>query len=188
MGGQIAEKLTFGDITNGASGDIRQATSIARRMVRDWGMGEMGFVFYSSGDGEYSMKNDYSEEVGKKLDLEVRKLIDQQYKVATDILTKYQDQLKLLSETLLERETMSAHEVYELLDLQHMMEADEEEFDKKLEQSLANVDSSKVLKVEAQEDQDPELKESLTEEEISDSDKTKTSEDTHDCLDSENKA
>ncbi|WDE96582.1 ATP-dependent zinc metalloprotease FtsH [Lentisphaera profundi] len=137
MGGQVAEKLTFGDITNGASGDIQQATNLARRMVRDWGMGEMGFIHYSSGDGEYSMKNDYSEEVAKKLDIEVRSIIDTQYEVATKILTEYQDQLKLLSETLLERETMSANEVYELLDLQDMMEADEDEFDKKLEQSLS---------------------------------------------------
>ena len=189
MGGQIAEKLTFGDITNGASGDIRQATNIARRMVRDWGMGEMGFVYYSSGDGEYSMKNDYSEEVGKKLDLEVRKLIDEQYQVATDILIKYQDQLKLLSETLLERETMSAHEVYELLDLQHMMEADEEAFDKKLEQSLAKVDSSKVLdEDESKEDKDSESNDSSSDEETSESDKTETSEDKNDSLDSESKA
>jgi cell division protease FtsH len=136
MGGQIAEKLTFGDITNGASGDIRQATNIARHMIRDWGMGDMGFVYYGGGDSEYAMKNEYSEEIGSQLDNEVRKIIDDQYKIATDILTEHQDQLKLLSETLLERETMSAKEVYELLGLQDMMEADEEEFDKKLKESL----------------------------------------------------
>jgi cell division protease FtsH len=160
MGGQIAEKITFGDITNGASGDIQQATNIARRMVRDWGMGEMGFIYYSSGDGEYSMKNDYSEEVGKSLDIEVRKIIDTQYQVATDILTEHQDQLKLLSETLLERETMSANEVYELLDLQDMMEADEEAFDKKLERSLEKENMSESADDNSIVDENPdELKE-----------------------------
>ena len=120
MGGQIAEKLTFGDITNGASGDIRQATSTARRMVREWGMGSMGFVYYDSGDErDFAVKNEYSDEVAHQLDVEVRKVIDEQYKRATEILTEHQDKLILLSEELLKKETMTAKEVYDLLGIEN---------------------------------------------------------------------
>ena len=147
MGGQVAEMLTFGDITNGASGDIRQATSTARKMVRDWGMGSMGFVYYDSGDErEFAVKNDYSEEVAHQLDLEIRKIIDEQYKRATAILTEHQDKLILLSEELLKRETMSAKEVLELLGMEDKSEnSKNDEEDKAAEQE-------ELVKEEAVED------------------------------------
>jgi len=165
MGGQIAEKITFGDITNGASGDIRQATSTARKMVRDWGMGSMGFVYYDSGDErDFAVKNDYSEEVAHQLDLEVRKIIDTQYKRATEILTEHQDKLILLSEELLKRETMSAKEVLDLLGMEDKSEnvkADEVEKESEQEDLVA-------------EDTKQELETSEEVETPEDSEKTKT--------------
>ena len=121
MGGRIAEEIEFGEITNGASSDIKSATSIARRMVRDWGMSDdMGFIQYSHDEHQqqYQFTNEYSETTGQKLDEEVRKIIDEQFDRAKKILVEKRQLTFLLSETLLKKETMSAVEVRELLGLE----------------------------------------------------------------------
>ena len=121
MGGRIAEEIEFGEITNGAASDIKSATSIARRMVRDWGMSDdMGFIQYSHDEHQqqYQFTNEYSETTGQQLDEEVRKIIDEQFDRAKKILIDNREQLTLLSETLLKKETMSAVEVRELLGLE----------------------------------------------------------------------
>ena len=119
MGGRIAEDLTFGDITSGASSDIRHATSVARAMITQWGMSEdLGFILYDNvRQSEYNFNREFSEDTIKKIDSEVRKIIDTQYARAEKILRDNQDKLILLSETLLEKETMTAKEVCTLLDL-----------------------------------------------------------------------
>ena len=98
-----------------------QATNIARRMVREWGMsGDMGFIKYSDDDsqGGYQFQNEYSEETGRKLDDAVRNIIETQFDRAKTILTEHRDKLTLLSETLLKKETMSAYEVKVLLGME----------------------------------------------------------------------
>lgn len=132
MGGRIAEDITFGDITSGASGDIRQATAMARAMITQWGMSDdLGFILYDNvQQSEYNFNREFSEETTKKIDVEVRKIIDTQYARAEKMLKDNQDKLILLSETLLEKETMTAKEVCELLDLPY--DGDEEE-EKKLD-------------------------------------------------------
>lgn len=125
-GGRIAEELIFGSekVTTGASSDITQATKIARRMVIEWGMGkELGFLSYAEMEGEqnvylgHSLSNNesLSEEVKQKIDLEIRTLIDRSYEKAKKILVKYKDQLHILAEALLERETLSGEEIDKLL-------------------------------------------------------------------------
>lgn len=125
-GGRIAEELIFGieKVTTGASSDITQATKIARRMVIEWGMGkELGFLSYAGMDGEqnvylgHSLSNNesLSEEVKQKIDLEIRVLIDKSYDAAKKILTKHKDQLHILAEALLERETLSGEEIDKLI-------------------------------------------------------------------------
>ena len=117
-GGRIAEELTFGDFCTGASGDIQQATGTARRMITHWGMSEdLGFLLYSTDDNPYSPQKEYSENTAQRIDTEVKKIVDTQYARARKILTDHQDKLILLSETLLKKETMTAKEVHELLDI-----------------------------------------------------------------------
>jgi cell division protease FtsH len=118
MGGRLAEEIEFSEITNGASSDIKHATAVARHMVRDWGMSdEMGFMQYSHDEqqSQYQFTNEYSDDTGLKLDEEVRKIIDTQFERARKILIDNREQLTLLSETLLKKETMSAYEVKSLL-------------------------------------------------------------------------
>ena len=89
MGGRVAEEIVFGDVTNGARGDIKMATAIARRMVCEWGMSEkMGMVEYGEHEDyvflgrDISRARDYSEATAEQIDREVRKLIDDAYQTA----------------------------------------------------------------------------------------------------------
>lgn len=123
MGGRCAEEIVFGDITSGASGDIQMATSIARSMVCEYGMSkELGLVKYGEESGEVFLARDlghsrnYSEATAQMIDLEIRRFIDDGYKRAIQILTENRDKLELISEALLEYETLSGTQVKELLE------------------------------------------------------------------------
>jgi ATP-dependent metalloprotease len=113
MGGRVAEELTFGKeaVTSGASSDIRYATNIARSMVTKWGFSdEIGIVYHGGEIGE-----DASSSTRNRIDEEVRKLTHAAYQRATDLLTKYGEEHKLLAETLLEYETLTGDEVRDLV-------------------------------------------------------------------------
>ena len=123
MGGRVAEEIVFGDVTNGASGDIRQATSLARRMVCEWGMSEeLGMVEYGEAREEVFLARDiskpknYSEETAKKIDAEIRRIIDRAYADAKKILTKNRDKLELIAEALLEFETLDGAHIMDLIE------------------------------------------------------------------------
>ena len=123
MGGRVAEEIVFGDITNGASGDIRQATSLARRMVCEWGMSdELGMVEYGEAREEVFLARDiskaknYSEETAKKIDAEIRRIIDRAYADAKKILTEKRDKLELIAEALLEYETLDGSHIIDLIE------------------------------------------------------------------------
>ena len=122
MGGRVAEEVIFGhaNVTSGASSDIKQATNIARSMVREWGMSDkVGPVFYGDeGHDRYSGhhgQKQYSTETEITLDFEVKKLIEDGYKLAKSIIVKNRKKLDLLAKTLLEKETLSGDEIRELL-------------------------------------------------------------------------
>jgi cell division protease FtsH len=125
IGGRLAEELIFNDVSTGASMDIMQASDIARKMVCQWGMSErLGFINYA-GQQEHiflgrdiTRTQDYGQETAREIDLEVRKIIQDSYARVRDILEKNLDKLKLLADTLLEKETMSGEEVYELLGME----------------------------------------------------------------------
>lgn len=120
MGGRVAEELVFGNVTNGAMGDIRQATSIARKMVCEWGMSrDLGMVDYGSDDQHemfMSSTKSYSEETAQKIDTEIKELIDEAYQRAVKILTENRDALNLISEALLEFETLDGEQIRDLLE------------------------------------------------------------------------
>lgn len=117
LGGITAEKLYVGDISTGASNDLKRATSIARRMVTEWGMSsEIGMVYLGSDDEifvgkSYQERMPYSENQGKIIDEEVKKIIDSCQKVTEKILTDNKDILMTMANVLLERETIYAEEV-----------------------------------------------------------------------------
>lgn len=124
FGGRVAEKLTQDDISTGAAMDIQQATDIAKKMVCQWGMSErLGLVNYAGHHEplflgrDMSRAEDFSQETAREIDLEIRNIIDTQRRRAEELLSTNLDKLKLLANTLLEKEIMSAHEVYVLLDI-----------------------------------------------------------------------
>ena len=123
MGGRVAEELTFGDVTNGARGDIGQATSIARKMVCEWGMSEkMGMVEYGQHEDHVFLARDlghvreYSEATAQEIDREVRKLCDDAYVRATQLITDNRDKLEIIAKALLEFETLDGKQIREIIE------------------------------------------------------------------------
>ncbi|NCA82037.1 MAG: cell division protein FtsH, partial [Opitutae bacterium] len=122
MGGRAAEKICFGEITTGAASDIKQATHIARLMVTEWGMSdELGPQSFGTRDEilffgrEVSRSNDISEDTARKIDAEVKRIIDESYAKALDLLSQNRAKLDLLTNILIERESLDGRDVDELL-------------------------------------------------------------------------
>jgi cell division protease FtsH len=122
MGGRVAEIIVFGHLNSGAANDLEQATGIARRMVREWGMSErVGPMAWSSQQqvflGEDLMSNarEYSDDTAKLLDEEIAKILTDQEQRARDILTQHRRGLELIAEALLEHETIDGPTVARLI-------------------------------------------------------------------------
>ena len=119
MGGRVAEEIKFGNVTNGAMGDIRQATSLSRKMVCAWGMSEkMGMVEYGEEENAAflaSRSRSYSEHTAQMIDEEVKRLIDEAYAKATALLIQYRDKLDAIAAALLEYETLDGEHIKELM-------------------------------------------------------------------------
>lgn len=121
MGGYIAEKILNGQTSTGPSADIKQATDIARRMVTEWGMSDLGFISLGS-EGEplflgreIAQHKDFSDKTAAKIDEQIQKILDECMNDATRILTEHKDQLDKLAQALVSRETLDDNEVRELL-------------------------------------------------------------------------
>ncbi|PIR39158.1 MAG: cell division protein FtsH [Alphaproteobacteria bacterium CG11_big_fil_rev_8_21_14_0_20_39_49] len=124
MGGRVAEEMIFGyeKVTSGASSDIKMATNLARSMVTQWGMSDkIGPIFHASNQDEVflghsvTQQKNVSEETAKIIDQEVKDLVNEGYKTAESILTKYRKELETLAKALLEYETLSGDEIREVL-------------------------------------------------------------------------
>ncbi len=122
MGGRIAEEVVLGDITSGASGDIKQATKLARHMVCDWGMSPLGPVAYGDNQDtvflgrEITRNENFSEETARRIDIEVHKVIDEQYGRAKAIILERRTALDKIADALLEYETIDGKHVLEILE------------------------------------------------------------------------
>ena len=122
MGGRAAEEIEIGDVTSGAAGDIRMATNIARSMVCDWGMSELGMISFGDKQDqvflgkELSRAQNYSEETAQKIDFAIKDVIDVQYNRAKEILTEKIDALHAAAAALLEHETIEGKHIHEILD------------------------------------------------------------------------
>ncbi len=112
LGGRAAEDLVFNKMTTGAYSDFKSATEMARSMVCDYGMSaDLGPVVYGQRAGDYG----YSQKTAEKIDEAVHKIVDYGHQKALELLRANRDKLDLLAHTLLEKETLYASEVYELL-------------------------------------------------------------------------
>ena len=108
MGGRIAEELTQDDVTTGAGNDIERATEMARRMVCEWGMSELGPLAYGSKDEpvfmgrDFTQRADYSEDTAIRIDQEVDRIVQAAYERAKSILIEHRPVLDKLAHELLE--------------------------------------------------------------------------------------
>ena len=122
FGGRIAEEVVLGDITSGASSDILQATKLARSMVCDWGMSPLGPIAYGENHDtvflgrEITRSENFSEDTARLIDVEVHKLIDEQYNRAKSIIIEKRAALDKIAEALLQYETLEGKHVLEILE------------------------------------------------------------------------
>jgi len=122
MGGRVAEEIVMGDITSGASGDIRMVTKTARHMVCDWGMTDLGPVAYGENKDhvflgqEIQRSQNYSEQTAQKIDGEIHRIVEAQHRRCLEILKENRKALDICAEALLEHETIDGKHVHEILE------------------------------------------------------------------------
>ncbi|NCN04882.1 MAG: ATP-dependent metallopeptidase FtsH/Yme1/Tma family protein [Spirochaetales bacterium] len=122
-GGYVAEQLVYGETTTGTQNDLKQATEMARRMVCEWGMSDLGPVSFGAEDEpiflgkEIATHKDYSEETAKKIDNEIRKILDDCLERAYSVLREQREKLEVLAQALVNKETLSDDEVRLVLGL-----------------------------------------------------------------------
>ena len=122
MGGRIGEEIETGDFSNGAAMDIKQATRLARHMVCDWGMSDLGPVAYGENREhmflarEITRTQNYSEDTAQKIDTAIREIVRGQFERAKKVIGEHREALTKISETLLEYETIEGVHVKEILE------------------------------------------------------------------------
>jgi cell division protease FtsH len=126
MGGRIAEELFLNQMSTGAGNDIERATDMARKMVCEWGMSELGPMTFGKKEEqiflgrEIAQHRDYSEDTAIKIDQEVRKLVNNGYNMAKQILSNNRDVLERIARALIEREVLDANEIKMLVENQQL--------------------------------------------------------------------
>jgi cell division protease FtsH len=122
MGGRIAEELFMHHITTGAGNDIERATDLARKMVCEWGMSELGPLSFGKREEqiflgrEIAQHRDYSESTAIRIDEQVKKLVEYGYQRARRVIEEHSDALERIALALLEREVLDGSEVHQLID------------------------------------------------------------------------
>jgi cell division protease FtsH len=122
FGGRVAEELFVGDVSTGASNDFERATQIAREMVTRYGMSEaLGLMVYGENDGEVfvgrsiTTHKNLSDSTMEKVDREIRRIIDEQYARARQILQDSRDKVEIMTNALLEWETIDAEQIKDIM-------------------------------------------------------------------------
>ena len=136
LGGRVAEEVVLGEISTGASSDIQQATRIIRSMIMEYGMSDaIGPIAYGEENHQVFLGRDlnrernYSEEIAGEIDREVRRYIEEAYEACRTIIVENRDKLDLIAKELLERETLSAAELEELMTKGSISDKDEKDDD-----------------------------------------------------------
>jgi cell division protease FtsH len=126
MGGRIAEEMFLNVMSTGAGNDIERATDMARKMVCEWGMSELGPLTFGKKEEqiflgrEIAQHRDYSEDTAIKIDQEVRKLVNKGYTTAKQLITDNRDMLERIARALIEREVLDANEIKMLVENQQL--------------------------------------------------------------------
>ena len=122
LGGRVAEKLIYDELTSGASNDIEKVTAIGRHMVCEWGMSDkLGATALGEKEGEVFLGKDiarrpnYGEDTAKLIDKEIRNFVNMAEERATTILTEHIDQLHIVAKALLKKDTLTREEVHDLI-------------------------------------------------------------------------
>jgi cell division protease FtsH len=122
MGGRLAEEIFLSQMSTGAGNDIERATELARKMVCEWGMSDLGPLTFGKKEEqiflgrEIAQHRDYSEATAVKIDEEVRRLVGQGYNTAKQVLSQNQDLLVKIANALIEREVLDANEIKMIID------------------------------------------------------------------------
>ena len=122
LGGRVAEEIIFNEVSTGAHNDFQKATQIARSMVTEYGMSSLGPIQYEQRTGSVFLGRDYntdktfSDQVALEIDEEVRKIINESYEIAREVLTENIDLLKLIAQHLLDIETLTKEDIYEIVE------------------------------------------------------------------------
>ena len=152
LGGRASEEVTFGEITTGAQNDFEKATKIARAMVTEYGMSDLGPMQLESDSGSVFLGRDYnkvqhfSNEVANEIDMEMRKIINKCHEDATKIIKQNKDLLKLIAETLLEYETLTKEQIDYLVEHKKMPEEDDVALEKMSITKLRQIAKEKGIK------------------------------------------
>ena len=152
LGGRASEEVTFGEITTGAQNDFEKATKIARAMVTEYGMSDLGPMQLESDSGSVFLGRDYnkvqhfSNEVANEIDMEMRKIINKCHDDATKIIKQNKDLLKLIAETLLEYETLTKEQIDYLVEHKKMPEEDDVALEKMSITKLKEIAKEKGIK------------------------------------------
>ena len=132
LGGRVAEEVTFGEITTGAHDDFKKATKIARSMVTEYGMSNLGPMMLEEPDGNTFLGRDYtknrniSDTVAHEIDEEMRSIINSCYEKTKKIITENKELLSLIANTLLEEETITKEEIDYLVENGHLPKNDQQ--------------------------------------------------------------
>ncbi len=121
MGGRVAEELTQEDITTGAGNDIERATDLARRMVCEWGMSDLGPLSLGSKEEpvflgrDFSQRADYSDETAREIDRQVQSIVQRSYERARQVLVDHRQALDAIAHALLEKESLESDDIYRII-------------------------------------------------------------------------
>ena len=183
LGGRVSEEIQFHEVTTGAHNDFEKATKIARAMVTEYGMSDLGPVQLEQQEGgvflgrDYNKTRNFSNEIAHEIDKEVRKIIDECYQEAKKILFENRDLVKLLADSLLEYETLTKEQIDSLVETGKMPEENSEvktDEDKSLTE-LKNLAKEKGIKGYTKMTKE-ELEKALDEEEIKEKEETDSKE------------
>ena len=131
LGGRVAEELIFDEVTTGAHNDFEKATKIARSMVTEYGMSNLGPVQLEQNEGsvflgrDYNKSKNFSDAIALEIDQEVRRIISEQYEITKKIIKENKDLLELIANTLLKYETITKEQIDYLVEHGHMKEEEE---------------------------------------------------------------
>ena len=154
LGGRVAEELVFNEVTTGAHNDFEKATKIARAMVTEYGMSDLGPIQFETQEGgvflgrDYNKSKNFSNEVAHEIDLEMRKIINECYANAKKIINENRDLLELIASSLLEHETLTKEQIDYLAEHGKMPteEVEEVEVNDEVQEELAKEEENKKKK------------------------------------------